>query len=82
MRTWLHDSSHAYPEREIPVLAVATIIVTSEAEGHPITVSSMRSAAQGHLSGLRPNRETRRSLSPSISRARFAKSRWRSKSGR
>ena len=37
MRTWLHDSSHAYPEREIPVLAVATIIVTSEAEGHPIT---------------------------------------------
>lgn len=37
MRTWLHDSSHAYPEREIPVLAVATITVTSEADGHPIT---------------------------------------------
>ena len=37
MRTWLYDSSHAYPEREIPVLAVATIVVTSEAEGHPIT---------------------------------------------
>jgi hypothetical protein len=36
MRTWLHDSSHAYPEREIPVLAVATVVVTSEAEGHPI----------------------------------------------
>lgn len=36
MRTWLHDSSKAYPEREIPVLSVATVLVRSEAEGHPI----------------------------------------------
>lgn len=36
MRTWLHDSSHAYPEREIPVLSAATVLVSSEAEGHPL----------------------------------------------
>lgn len=37
MQTWLHDSSHAYPEREIPILSTATVTVTSEAEGQPIT---------------------------------------------
>jgi hypothetical protein len=37
MRTWLHDSSHAYPEREIPVLSAATVLVSSEAEGYPLT---------------------------------------------
>lgn len=36
MRTWLHDSSQAYPEREIDVLTTATVLVSSEAEGHPI----------------------------------------------
>lgn len=36
VRTWLHDSSQAYPEREIPVLSVATVLVSSEAEGYPI----------------------------------------------
>jgi F5/8 type C domain len=36
MRTWLHDSSEAYPEREIPILSDASVAVTSEAEGHPI----------------------------------------------
>ena len=36
MRTWLHDSSEAYPEREIPILSVAAVEVTSEAEGHPL----------------------------------------------
>lgn len=36
MRTWLHDSSEAYPEREIPILSAATVLVSSEADGHPI----------------------------------------------
>ena len=36
MRTWFHDSSQAYPEREIPILSAATVLVSSEAEGHPI----------------------------------------------
>jgi hypothetical protein len=36
MRTWLHDSSEAYPEREIPVLSAATVSITSAAEGYPI----------------------------------------------
>jgi hypothetical protein len=37
MRTWLHDSSATYPEREIAVLATATVVVSSEAEGHPVS---------------------------------------------
>jgi hypothetical protein len=36
MRSWVHDSSTAYPERQIPVLSVATVHVTSEASGHPM----------------------------------------------
>jgi hypothetical protein len=37
MRTWLHDSSETYPEREIAVLAAATATASSEAEGHPVS---------------------------------------------
>ena len=36
MRTWFHDSSQAYPEREIPILSAATVLVSSEADGSPI----------------------------------------------
>lgn len=36
MRTWLHDSSETYPEQEIPVLAVATVVASSAAERHPV----------------------------------------------
>ena len=38
MRTWLHDSSEAYPEREIPILSDATVVATSEADGHPLAL--------------------------------------------
>ena len=37
MRTWLHDSSATYPEREIAVLETATVVASSEAEGHPVS---------------------------------------------
>jgi hypothetical protein len=37
MRNWLHDSSQAYPEREIDVLSAATVLASSEAEDHPVT---------------------------------------------
>ncbi len=37
MRTWFHDSSETYPEREIAVLAMATVVASSEAEGHPVS---------------------------------------------
>ena len=36
MRTWLHDSSDAYSEREIPILSAATVVASSEADGHAI----------------------------------------------
>ena len=36
MRTWFHDSSQAYPEREIPILSAATVLVSSEADGSSI----------------------------------------------
>lgn len=38
MRTWLHDSSEAYPEREIPILTDASVLTTSAADGHPIAL--------------------------------------------
>ena len=38
MRTWLHDSSEAYPEREISILSDATVSTTSEADGHPVAL--------------------------------------------
>lgn len=34
MRTWLHDTSKTYPEREIAILATATVVASSEAKGH------------------------------------------------
>ena len=37
MRTWLHDSSATYPEREIAVLATATVVASSEVQGHPVS---------------------------------------------
>jgi hypothetical protein len=37
MRTWIHDSSDTYPEQEIAVLATATVIASSEADGHPVS---------------------------------------------
>jgi F5/8 type C domain len=37
MRTWLHDSSETYPEQEIAVLATATVVASSEADGHPVS---------------------------------------------
>jgi hypothetical protein len=38
MRTWLHDSSEGYPEQEIPILTDASVLATSEADGHPIAL--------------------------------------------
>jgi hypothetical protein len=37
MRTWLHDSSETYPGQRIAVLATATVVASSEAEGHPVS---------------------------------------------
>ena len=37
MGTWVHDPSQTYPEHEIPVLSAATVVVSSEAEGHPVS---------------------------------------------
>ena len=37
MRTWLHDSSVTYPELEIAILETATVVASSEAEGHPVS---------------------------------------------
>jgi F5/8 type C domain len=37
MRTWLHDSSETYPEHEIAVLDRATVVASSEADGHPVS---------------------------------------------
>jgi hypothetical protein len=37
MRTWLHDSSETYPQQRIAVLARATLMASTEAEGHPVS---------------------------------------------
>ena len=37
MRTWIHDSSETYPEERLAVPARATVMVSSEAEGHPVS---------------------------------------------